>query len=118
MGSPIPLIDYLPSLVNEPLEFYSCFLSYSSKDEQFAHRLHADLQNQGVRCWFAPHDIQGGKKTHEQIDQAIRVYDKLLLVLSETSINSEWVEFEIAMPANEKSPKSAVSLFPIRSGRC
>jgi hypothetical protein len=49
-----------------------------------------------VRCWFAPHDVQGGKKLHEQIDQAIRIYDKLLLILSEDSMNSEWVKTEIA----------------------
>ena len=39
-------------------------------------------------CWFAPHDIQGGRKIHEQIDEAIRVYDKLLLILSDASMNS------------------------------
>ena len=39
-----------------PIEFYSCFISYSSKDEEFAKRLHADLQSNGVRCWFAPEE--------------------------------------------------------------
>src|SRR5713226_404661 len=95
-GLPDNFIEYLPSLLNEPLQFYSCFISYSTKDQEFAERLHADLQNKGVRCWFAPHDIQGGKKLHEQIDQAIRVHDRLLLLLSEHSMNSEWVKTEIA----------------------
>lgn len=40
----------------------------------------ADLQANGVRCWFAPHHMQPGKKVHEQIDAAIRVYDRLLLM--------------------------------------
>jgi hypothetical protein len=79
-GLPDVLIDYLPSLLNEPFQFYSCFISYSSADEAFCRRLHERLQNAGLRVWFAPHDIQGGRKLHEQIDQAIRVYDKLLLV--------------------------------------
>ena len=51
-------------------------------------RLHADLQNKGVRCWFAPHDIQGGKPTHEQIDQAIQLFERVLLILSDSSIDS------------------------------
>jgi hypothetical protein len=29
-----------------------------------------------------------GKNIHEQIDEAIRVYDRLLLILSEHSMNS------------------------------
>jgi hypothetical protein len=47
-----------------------------------------------VRCWFAPHDIQSGKKLHEQIDEAIRLHDKLLLILSPHSMQSEWVKTE------------------------
>jgi uncharacterized protein YjbI with pentapeptide repeats len=58
-------INYLPSLFGQAIEYYSCFISYSTKDEEFAQRIHADLQNKGVRCWFAPHHIQGGKKIHE-----------------------------------------------------
>ncbi len=58
----------------QPFEFYSCFISYSTKDQEFADRLYADLQAKGVRCWFAPHDIRGGRKIHEQIDEAIRLH--------------------------------------------
>src|SRR5215207_600034 len=43
---------------SNPIEFYSCFISYSSKDQDFAERLHVDLQNNGVRCWFAPEDLK------------------------------------------------------------
>ena len=95
-GLPDQFIEYLPSLFNQTIQFYSCFISYSTKDHPFAERLHADLQNKGVRCWFAPHNIQGGKKVHEQIDEAIRLYDRLLLIISKASMNSEWVKTEIA----------------------
>jgi uncharacterized protein YjbI with pentapeptide repeats len=67
------LIDYLPSLLNEAIQFYSCFISYSSKDQAFAERLHADLQNKGVRCWFAPHDMPIGAKIIDALDEAIRL---------------------------------------------
>jgi uncharacterized protein YjbI with pentapeptide repeats len=113
-GLPDTLINYLPSLLNEPIQFYSCFISYSSRDQEFTERLHADLQNKGVRCWFAPEDIQGGKKTHEQIDQAIRLHEKLLLVLSEHSISSPWVEFEIRRARKREAQEQRRVLFPIR----
>jgi hypothetical protein len=51
------LIEYAHSLFNNSVEYYTCFISYSSKDEFFATRLHNDLQQEGVRCWFAPEDM-------------------------------------------------------------
>ncbi len=68
-GLPESFITYLPSLLNQPIQFYSCFISYSTKDQPFADRLYADLQNKGVRCWFAPHDMAPGQKIHEQIEK-------------------------------------------------
>jgi hypothetical protein len=113
-GLPDGLIDYLPALVAAgPIQFYSCFISYSTEDQDFANRLHPDLQNKGVRCWFAPHDIQGGKKIHEQIDEAIRVYDKLLLILSPASMASEWVKSEIANARHKEVNEQRQVLFPI-----
>jgi hypothetical protein len=113
-GLPDKLIDYLPSLLNEPIQFYSCFISYSTEDQAFAERLHNDLQNNGVRCWFAPHNIQGGKKVHEQIDEAIRVYDRLLLIVSIHSINSEWVRTEIDKARRRELREKHRMLFPVR----
>ena len=88
VGLPDNLIDYLPSLLNQPIQFYSCFISYSSKDQAFAERLHADLQAKGVRCWFAPEDMKIGAKILDTIDEAIRLRDKVLLVLSDASLAS------------------------------
>ena len=31
---------------------------HSAKDDEFVRRLHADLQDGGVRCWFAPEDMK------------------------------------------------------------
>lgn len=113
-GLPDTLINYLPSLLNQAIQYNSCFISYSTKDQEFATRLHADLQNKGVRCWFAPHDIQGGKPLHEQIDQAIQVYDRLLLLLSDSSMQSEWVKTEISKARKRETREKRRMLFPIR----
>jgi len=73
----------------------------------------ADLQAKGVRCWFAPHDIMGGRKIHEQIDEAIRAHDKLLLILSEHSMASDWVGTEIASAREREAREKKQMLFPI-----
>ncbi|HEY4932935.1 MAG TPA: toll/interleukin-1 receptor domain-containing protein [Terriglobales bacterium] len=89
-------------------------ISYSTRDQDFAERLHADLQAKGVRCWFATHDIHGGRKIHEQIDEAIRLHDRLLLILSEHSMSSEWVKTEIAKARKRETKEGKRVLFPVR----
>lgn len=113
-GVPEDIITHVRILVGRPFEFYSCFISYSSKDEEFAKRLYADLNKRGVSCWFAPEDIHGGRKLEEQIDQAIRFYERLLLILSSYSMNSEWVKTEIAKARNRELQEKRQVLFPVR----
>ena len=112
-GVPDEFIAYIGSMVGRPIEFYSCFISYSTKDQEFAERLHADLQAKGVRCWFAPEEMKGGRKLHEQIDEAIRLHDKLLLILSEHSMSSNWVKTEIANAREREKREGKQLLFPI-----
>ena len=113
-GLPEHYINYLPSLLEEEaIRFYSCFISYSSKNEDFAKRLHADLQENAVRCWFAPEDMKIGDKIRDRIDQSIWVYDKLLLVLSKASVGSKWVEKEVETAFDKEDGETTV-LFPIR----
>jgi uncharacterized protein YjbI with pentapeptide repeats len=96
------------------IQYYSCFISYSSKDEAFARQLHDDLQNNGVRCWFAPEDLKIGDQIRPRIDQEIRLRDKLLVVLSENSVKSEWVGDEVEAALEEESKSNGLVLFPIR----
>jgi hypothetical protein len=67
-----------------------------------------------LRVWFAPEDVQGGKKLHEQIDEAIQFYDKLLLILSPNSMDSEWVATEIRGARRAERQEERRKLFPVR----
>lgn len=115
-GVPDSFITQAKALVEavEGIQFYSCFISYSGLDEEFARRLHGRLQQEHVRVWFAPYDIQGGKKLHEQIDEAIRVYDKLLILLSPNSLQSEWVMTELRKARKAERKTGKRKLFPVR----
>lgn len=116
VGLPDHFIDYLPALAAgvQPSQFYSCFISYSTEDEAFADRLYRQMRDEHLRVWFAPEDIEGGKKIHEQIDNAIRLYDKLLLVLSTNSMQSEWVMTELRNARKVERVERKRKLFPIR----
>ena len=115
-GVPEPFIANMKALVAamEPIQFYSCFITYSSIDEEFAKRLYADLQTEGVRCWFAPEDMKIGDRVRPRIDEAIRMHDKLLLVLTENSMKSAWVEKEVETAFEKERRQGRTVLFPIR----
>lgn len=88
-------INYFCSRIGEVIRFYTCFISYSTADEDFVTLLHNDLQTTGIRCWKWDHDARTGKSLWGEIDQAIRKYDKLILVCSESSLKSPVVKREI-----------------------
>lgn len=115
-GLPDRLIENLNGIfLDDPIQFYSCFISYSNKDREFAERLHSELQNKGVRCWFAPEDLKIGAEIEPSIDEAIKIYDKLLLIISENSINSAWVRKEAKKVIHREEINSKKDmLFPIR----
>lgn len=113
-GVPENMIEYARSLTASPIQYYSCFISYSHKDEDFAKRLWEGLQSNNVRCWFAPHDLPIGAKTRPAIDEAIRVHDKLLLILSEHSVASNWVEHEAEHALDLETERDRLVLFPVR----
>jgi uncharacterized protein YjbI with pentapeptide repeats len=118
-GVPQNLIEYAHSLINVPLQYYTCFISHSSKNQDFVGRLYADLQNKGVRCWLALYDMRTGDKIRECIDETIHLYDKVLLILSEHAVASSWVETEVETALEKErqmqergNPQTV--LFPIR----
>jgi hypothetical protein len=113
-GVPDDFITFARSLVGHPIEFYSCFISYSSKDQGFAERLHADLQAQKLRVWFAPEDLKIGDRFQERIEESIRLYDKVMIVLSEASVQSRWVEREVNAAREREERENRTVLFPIR----
>ena len=104
-GLPDNLIDYLPCAVTRP----SLFLFHQLFDQR-------SVVCRGAPCRLAergrsvlvcaPHDLPIGAKTWDAIDQAIRLRDKLLVVLSRASLDSDWVEDEVTKAyAEERARK-------------
>jgi uncharacterized protein YjbI with pentapeptide repeats len=118
-------IQYASSLVGVPFDFYSCFISYCTKDEEFATRLHNDFQAKGIRCWkwddFPLYVLYGGP---EEMLRDNRVDEKLVLIASESSLKSPAVlgELERALVQEDERQKRKLAgdssvdsdvLFPV-----
>lgn len=113
-GLPDVLIGSIASLTSDAIEFHSCFITYSSKDQDFAKQLHADLQDIGVRCWFAPHDPPIGKRGLDGLDVAFGLRDKVILILSEAAIAGDWLEDEVTLLVEEERQRKKEVLIPVR----
>ena len=59
-------------------------------------------------------DLKIGDKLKPTIDQAIRLREKLLLVLSQNSLASNWVEREVETALEEETRRQQTVLFPVR----
>ncbi len=97
LGVPEQLVTCLKGrLATEPIQFYSCFISYSHADKPFARRIFDSLQNRGIRCWLDEKAILPGQDIFDEVDRGIRLWDKFLLCCSRNSLKAaSWVDKEI-----------------------
>jgi hypothetical protein len=95
VGLPDEWIAYIPSLVWDGIQFFSCFISYSSLDKPFALQLFDALQAKGIRCWLDEKQLLPGHDISRELERGIHLWDKFLLCASKNSLTSYWVENEI-----------------------
>lgn len=107
----VPTPDAAP--YSKTRTFKSCFISHSSKDKEFVEQLNSSLRAAGVHVWYASEDLLPGKKLLDQIKKAINSFDRLLLVLSENSMSSDWVTTEIRNARKREQVEGQQVLFPI-----
>jgi hypothetical protein len=119
VGLPDEWIDYIPSLVGDSIQFFSCFISYSSLDKPFAVRLHQALQAKGIRCWLDEKHLLPGHDISRELERGIYLWDKFLLCASKNSLTSWWVEgeikttFEKEQALRKERGKQVLKLIPL-----
>jgi hypothetical protein len=92
----------------------ACFISYATVDQEFVSRLYNQLRAHGIECWYAQEDLKIGDPIRQRIQEAIRVCDKLILVLSNQSVRSNWVEQEVETAFDEENRRGRLILLPLR----
>jgi len=95
LGIPNLLMEYLPEFYDQALMIYPVFLSHSWADKEFVRKLYEALTKEGVTAWLDEKKMKPGDNIHDSIGDAIKYYDKLILVCSENALNSWWVEKEL-----------------------
>lgn len=86
----------------------------ASIDQEFATRLQADMQKGGVRCWYVLVDLKVGEKLQVQLDEILRLYDCILLVQSEYSLNSDWLTYAVKTIQQRERWENRQLLLPVQ----
>ncbi|MFZ2470332.1 MAG: TIR domain-containing protein [Methanothrix sp.] len=73
---------------------FHVFICYSRKDEGFVLKLATNLKNRGVPVWLDQWDIPTGANWDRTIETALNDSNRLLLILSPSSANSDEVQCE------------------------
>ena len=79
----------------KPSEQPTAFVSYSREDLEFVRRLAQDLKAAGARVWMDKLDIRPGQKWAKAVAEALEKCNRLLVVLSPSSVKSANVDAEI-----------------------
>lgn len=80
------------------------FICYVRQDEEFALALAAELKRQGINIWIDQLNIEYGIDWDRAIDKALYSCSSLLIVLSETAVDSDEVRSELRVALNQRKP--------------
>lgn len=73
---------------------YDVFLSYSSVDEVSADKVQSALKNEGLRCFMASKELEGGELFSEKIRKALLESRETCILFTPNAKDSEWVATE------------------------
>ncbi|MCK4295243.1 MAG: toll/interleukin-1 receptor domain-containing protein [Candidatus Marinimicrobia bacterium] len=91
----------------------SIFLSHSSKDKFFVRELAERLNEVGIKVWIDEAELNVGDSLTQMIGNAIDKCDYFGIVLSENSINSEWVQKELQIAMHKEIRGKKIVVLPI-----
>jgi TolB-like protein len=86
------------------------FVSYASQDVVVAHRICAALEAAGLRCWIAPRDVRAGEPYAAAIVEAINSCRMLVLVLTQSAVDSPHVLREVERASSKKRSVLSIRL--------
>jgi hypothetical protein len=91
------------------------FVSHSAQDREFVEKEIVQLlQSHGIETWYSTDDIGAGVKWERSIREGLKSCDWFLVVLSNESVKSEWVEAEVHWALDERKDR----IVPVRIDDC
>ena len=116
----------IPNQAGEPVAGPTVFISHASQDHAVAEQICRLLEEDGIRCWIAPRNVDPGHDYAEQILAGIASTRVMVLLLSSHANASGFVKSEveraiskgkvvIPLRIEEVQPSGSLELFVSRS---
>jgi WD40 repeat protein len=96
----------------------TAFISYSSQDAHFVERLAKGLLASGIKVWFDKWEIRVGDSLIDMIQKGLSENDFLIVVLSQSSVESPWVRRELNVALMGELEKQHVIVLPVVIDDC
>lgn len=93
------------------------FVSYNHADSVFVNKLERDLASHGAEVWRDVREIRVGESVIRKIREGIDRCDYFIVVLSQKSIKSEWVQREIDVATTHELETGKRKVLPVLRGR-
>lgn len=94
------------------------FISYSSKDYDFAIKLSVDLSNAGHSPWLDELKTLVGQSIPEEISVGLKECDFVSVILSKNSVSSHWVEREWQAKYWNEVKTGKIKVIPVLMEEC
>jgi hypothetical protein len=91
----------------------SVFISHGSKDGDFVRWLVAELERHGIDTWVDHHQLRPGDSLYVTISDGLAKADRFIIVLSEASITSPWVNRELYAALNRETREGRPIIIPL-----
>jgi TIR domain len=78
------------------------FISYARSDKVIAEQLTRSFKQQGLSVWLDYESLKPGSSWQDELENALRRADIFVVVLSEDSVKSNWVNAEIGFALGQK----------------
>ena len=107
---------YPASVVHDPADAPSVFISYAHADEPLARDLADALSGHGLRVWIDQSELRIGDSLIERLAEAIAEGDFVVALVSDVSRESRWCKQELAWAASKGIREKRVTVLPLQVG--
>ncbi len=109
---------YLKETIANKLPKSTVFISHSSTDKPFAKKLMNELsQDKSLKFWIDENEILVGDDIQKSITKNLQQSDYLLVIISDNSIKSNWVNFEVSQFIGFAEGKNIIPIIISKDGK-